>query len=693
MRVSLLYAPDVLLPTVPYASLAVLTSCLEDAGHQVSVRDLNLEMFHELMQSERLQRYRSEISARQAELEAQESLSEEEARELSDLLKLMAIPGSVFEGVEDAIAVMNDRERFLVAEEFNRAHDMLRAALRFVHAVCPPPTNKYTHSIETVNGFFEGPRTDPVIEVFEEWMVDSLLAEEPDVIAFTLPFDPAIFHALKLCKILKQRAPHIPIILGGSGVDSHAFLLNKDVALFELYDYVMVGEGDTAFNEFLAALETGDDLSSVPNLHFVGADGEVVNNPKQLVYDLNALPPPDFSKIPLDRYLLPDRVATFQTSRGCYYGRCTFCSEQFRKNYRMRREQVIIEDIEKVHRESGIRYFQFWDALAPPRTLHYVSKEIAARGLDICWMAETKFEKQYSWDGYMRTLAEGGGKFLQFGFESGVERVLDLMDKGNDLVMVDFILDRMQEHGVQAGVTWFIGFPTETEADADMSYDFIAGRGEKFVYSSYTGTFGIGDDMIAFEQADSLGIEIFERQPGNFDFRYKDGTDHYDRTERNVTFTSRTDINLVQNNFELLFANEAPEEHHKLTARHRLGPLIRHVDPERFSEVRFARCPEATMSRFPRHPFRAGEDVAYAYQILTGHVYEFGAGSLALWDALDEPGTLADLTGRVGLGQEEVLGLLDQGVNRGVLKILCDADALRYLDSRESTPAAQSLVS
>ena len=38
-----------------------------------------------------------------------------------------------------------------------------------------------------------------------------------------------------------------------------------------------------------------------------------------------ALPLPDFDGLPLDRYFVPERIIPYLATRGCYWGRCTFC--------------------------------------------------------------------------------------------------------------------------------------------------------------------------------------------------------------------------------------------------------------------------------------------------------------------------------------------------------------------------------
>jgi hypothetical protein len=406
-----------------------------------------------------------------------------------------------------------------------------------------------------------------------------------------------------------------------------------------------------------------------------------------MVADLNAAPAPDFGNLALHDYLLPDPVATFQTSRGCYYGKCTFCSEIFRKNFRMRRPDLVVEDMVAIHAATGITHFQLWDSLAPPKTLRRVAQAVIDRGLDFEWMAETKFEKPYLDEATIATLARGGCTFLLFGFESGSKHVLDLIDKGNDLHDVDRILEHMRVHGIRAGTSWFIGFPGEAEQDADTTFDFIATRRDRILFSNYTRTFDIGTDTIVYANQERFGIEVFETEAGGLDYRYRDGTGHWDRHERDEAFHVRGDFHQVKNHIELHYAKVPVETALRVTGQGRMGPLLRHVDPDRLHDATFEATRECVVTSFPRHAHRPLGDAAgaaspdgfaVAFHMITGHAFELDAAACAVLEHLQRPASLRALAGRLGLPETQTLARLELAINRGLVRIRCDESHLRY---------------
>ncbi len=682
MRISLIYPPDCMLPTVPMACLGAVTACLREHGHEVTVRDLNLELVPELLRRDRLEAWYAETHEHALRLGARPVLSEAERAELWRLQRLLAVPRAIFADVEDSLLVMKDRDRFLDPDSYNRAFDTLRASQRFAMNISPRCFTESRGVPSEVLAIHDAaPLPDPPVE-FLVRIVDSLLADRPDVIAASLPWTPSLFYGMKLLRLIKQRAPHIPVVIGGSGLDSFNFCVLSDAAWFSAYDFAIKGRAEEQLPVLIDALAHKTDPTVTRNLYYLQPDGSIGQTPEVLVEDLNLVPAPDFSALQLHRYLLPDPVATFQTSLGCYYGKCTFCSDIFRKNFRMRRPDLVVEDMIRIHETTGITRFQIWDSLAPPKMLRHVAEQIHKRGLPFQWMAETKFEKPYLDEKMVETLAKGGCVMLFFGFESGSARMLDLIDKGNDLVTVDRILDNLRRHGIRATVSWFIGFPGETEAEADLTYDFVAARRDRILFSNYTRTFGMGTDTIVYEDPKRFGIEITRDEKGELDYRYLDGTPHWDQHERDESFRARGDFHLINNHVEVHYSGIDMDVAMKITGHGRMGALLRHVRPEELENVIFRTTAECTVTEFARHPQRSAADSsghAVGYNIVTGHAFEVPPEGQVLLRELRRPATLSQLGQRLHKPREDLLVWLDLAINRGMVRIDCEDSQLAYM--------------
>jgi radical SAM superfamily enzyme YgiQ (UPF0313 family) len=676
MKVLLVYPPDRCLPTIPYSSLAQLAAVLREAGHEVSLRDVNAETFEWLNHRDRLAGYYDFAAARVEEFERRGSLDPASRGIYRFLAPLLAAPRETFLHAPEAAAIMKDPRRFYEPGEFNRAFDALQTMIRLAYAANPvfDPENRFfvQQNLEAV----EVEYGDPVSDAYAHGIVDSLLAEKPDLVGFTLPFSFQFFEMLKLARLLKQRAPQVKTVVGGPTINDYAYRLFETPALSRFIDFGVAGEGERAIVGLANALDSGGGLDRVPNLYWFET-GEVRKSPLPPdVPDLNEFPAPDFRGIPFDRYLSPARVANLQTSRGCYYGKCTFCGDGFRRNFRLRAPDRIYADIKKIHVECGVDHFLFWDSLAPPKTLRHVAQQIAANGDRIHWFAETKFEKPFTNPQLIETLAKGGCRFLQFGFESGSQRVLDLIDKGNDIERVDAILALMRQYGIHAGVSWFIGFPTATPDEDLSTYDFVASRDDRIALSVYAGTFMLGRDTLVYANPDRYGIRILEREDGSVDYEMKDGTPHYDRTELDYAFRARSDLPLLDHGGYLLYAAQAPQRLRAITSLARFGRLARHV--ARLEEARPVLAEGVRFRDYRFHPFAADEagmeqPVRVAFVEKTGLHFPLERAEIEILALAGGNRTAGEivraLAGRTGRPDAEVGALLRRLIDRGLLVV------------------------
>ncbi len=681
MRITFIHPPDGAIPTAPYSSIPHLTGVLKQHGHEVLACDASLETLLHILDQRKLEQWWDLADEVRAELEAKPFRTPAENRELQRLQHLLTLPRATFAEVDRSVAVMRDRQQFQTPKLFSRAFDVVRACSHFAFSLSP-------------DGYYDGRRIghailappsdsrlpDPPVEIFGR-LADEILAKAPDAVGITVPFDGSVFFGIKFAREIKRRAPQMIVLMGGAAIDSTTYPVTSDPFYFQVIDYVMFGEGEVQLPRLLEMIEKGGDPSEVKNLRWLREDGTVGVTELELVTDLNSVAAPDFTNMPLDRYLLPDPVATFQSSRGCYYGKCTFCSELFRKGFRVRRPDLVVEDMVAIYEQSGIRHFQLWDSLAPPKTLKRIAQEVKRRGLPFEWMAETKFEKPYRNEEMIKTLAEGGCTYLQFGFESASPAVLDGIDKGNNMQDVETILALLKKYGIRSGTSWFIGFPGESEREADLTHDYTALRQDRVMLSSYTRAFNIGSDTIVFEDQERFGIEIFDGKNGELDYRYKDGTHRWDPDERDQAFHARGDFYMLKNNIELHYATVPREIARQISGLHRVGPMLRHVPAHLMQSVQMTLSPDAYYRVYSSNPL-TGDDSPYGtvMTIVTGFRFDLNGDAIRLVQTLDGRAlTYQQLLSESGVPEPIARDLVNQAVNRGVFKVLLDQDQFEWV--------------
>ena len=146
----------------------------------------------------------------------------------------------------------------------------------------------------------------------------------PDVAGITA-MSFTMVDVLETARLLKNACPGIPVVLGGV----HPYIYPEETIRFEEVDYLVLGEGESAFTELVNNLGNLEKLRGVKGLVFKDGSEIINTGPAPLVEDLDALPFPSRLLTDYTKYnsLIARRspITTMITSRGCPY-RCSFCS-------------------------------------------------------------------------------------------------------------------------------------------------------------------------------------------------------------------------------------------------------------------------------------------------------------------------------------------------------------------------------
>ena len=138
-----------------------------------------------------------------------------------------------------------------------------------------------------------------------------IIDKKPDIVAFSC-YIWNITKTLEVCRFIKEHHD-CKIVLGGPEVEYRS----KDILeKYEYIDYVLSGEGEWAFPDFLDNIN--NDLNLISGLTFRD-NGDIISNPLNEYTDD---PPSPFC----DDFFrnLNGRISYIETARGCPY-RCAFC--------------------------------------------------------------------------------------------------------------------------------------------------------------------------------------------------------------------------------------------------------------------------------------------------------------------------------------------------------------------------------
>lgn len=353
---------------------------------------------------------------------------------------------------------------------------------------------------------------NPFVDWFEARM-DTFVRHAPDLVGISVAWTDQVIPAFTLARLLKKHLPGVHVCMGGSMITHLAGILRHKRKPFTLVDSFLPFEGEAGIVALARALEGGR-LQDVPGLIFPDRKKVCANAPA-FPADLSTLPVPDYGDFDLSAYYAPRVYLPVSASRGCYWGKCTFCSHHFSAGgFRHRSAQDVLAELDTLHARHGCVDFYFSDDALPPAPCVALADAIAAGGRPYRWAGELRLEAMMDRPWFDR-LYRGGARLLLFGLESSCERVLDLMAKGLRRDTAARAIAAASEAGIITWVFFFLGFPGETRAEAEETLGFLLAHREHIDMVA-GGPFALLRNSAVAKAPDGFGIEVVEDPSKDF---------------------------------------------------------------------------------------------------------------------------------------------------------------------------------
>jgi len=270
-----------------------------------------------------------------------------------------------------------------------------------------------------------------------------------------------LLDVLKTARLVKKLDKDMPIVLGGS----HVHIYPEETINLPEVDYLVLGEGEITFAEFLNNFGDKRKLKGVKGLVFQDNGETIYNEARELIQDLDALPFPARHLTPYKKYssLLAKRspITTMFTSRGCPY-HCLFCERpHLGHKFRARSALNVVDEMEECV-GMGINEFLVYDdtfTIRRQRTID-VCDEIIRRKLDIGWDIRARVDTVD--EEMLEKLAEAHCERIHYGVEAGTPDILKVLRKGITLDEVRSAFRMTKVVGISTLAYFMIGSPTET---------------------------------------------------------------------------------------------------------------------------------------------------------------------------------------------------------------------------------------
>jgi ribosomal peptide maturation radical SAM protein 1 len=348
----------------------------------------------------------------------------------------------------------------------------------------------------------------------------SQLASSADVVGMTTSFGQ-LFANLTLARSIKQLAPNVKIILGGSTLSDRVgvSVINE----YDFIDYVVQGEGEVPLVALLDTIR-GNNAAAPDLAGIVSRHSKVVTPsgaPLSELSNLDDLPIPSFDEYAAlaDQYSIP-WLLPIEASRGCWWDRtkrtgntkstCYFCNLNIQwKGYREKSVERVANELEELVQRYRRLSVYFVDNIIRAKGAAELARAVKGKNLDVGFFYELRANLS-SLD--MLELVEAGLGYAQFGIEALSTSYLRRIGKGTTTIENLRAMRLCTELGVHHGGNLILSFPGSTSTEVAETVDVI--RRFAYVYEPLETTrfaLGVGNS-----------VEVLSDEFGVFNIRNSD---------------------------------------------------------------------------------------------------------------------------------------------------------------------------
>jgi anaerobic magnesium-protoporphyrin IX monomethyl ester cyclase len=286
----------------------------------------------------------------------------------------------------------------------------------------------------------------------------------PDIVGLSVSTG-CVADSIKKATEFKKVFPNIKTVWGFR----HPSALPEQTLKEDCVDYIIIGAGEYTLLELARYLETGTGkLTDINGLAWKNGNDIVINAPTAFLKNLDELPDPAWHLVDPKKYW----DVSIITSRGCPFT-CTFCSDAtfYKGNVSDLSAERIASQSERLHKEFGVNYIMYTgdNFGINKERLHEFCRIMIQKKLKLKWNCQIS---GYVSEEDARLMTRAGCTAVILGAESGCQKILDLLTKGNVQEFEKTFWNLVKQRIIP---TLFIqyGFPTETAEDFKETLEFI----------------------------------------------------------------------------------------------------------------------------------------------------------------------------------------------------------------------------
>lgn len=340
--------------------------------------------------------------------------------------------------------------------------------------------NKNEHKINIVDcrELITNNKTDDYISLLQARIEHS----HPDVIGINM-LTANFNHVKAIADKMKSTYPHITIIAGGVHPSVEPELTFKQVPSI---DAICIGAGE----EVCLDIANDKKLEDINGL--MTRDGNYTKRKPEL--NIDKYPFPDYTLVNKDYYTYFSantvtgwgfKGISALTSRSCPYS-CKFCASDWSKPVRFHSAEYVVRLVKYLSTFDidSISFFDDTIALKESRLFEmcegFIKERIFYPNTKLRWTGSMRSNQVNP--GLLQRIKKAGCYNIAIGFESGSDRMLEVVNKKVTVEQNRQACDYVKEAGLHLSLSFMMGIPSETEDDMRATISFM-----KEVNCNYTG--------------------------------------------------------------------------------------------------------------------------------------------------------------------------------------------------------------
>lgn len=313
-----------------------------------------------------------------------------------------------------------------------------------------------------------------------------------------------------LSKIIKKFHPHSIFIIGGTHPTAEPI---QTISNYPDIDIIGIGEGEYTvleLHEYIAKFYNYNKPFNKQNSNFYEklleikgivfkhpTKGIIKTNERPFIENLDEIPYPAYHLLPNDKYAPPSKFPMIKpyssiiTVRGCPYN-CIFCAAKIICGRKLRERSIenIRGELKLLKEKYNIKNLWINDSTFTIKRKRSIEVSKILSEYNFKWACNTRVD--FVDPILLQFLNRCGCNVIEYGFESGLEKVLKKLKKQITPIQIKKAVEWTKKAGILISGAFMIGIPGDTYKSVKQSLKFARSLNPDFfslaILTPYPGT-------------------------------------------------------------------------------------------------------------------------------------------------------------------------------------------------------------